>query len=64
MPVSREEVLWCYRNLLKRNPESEAALKSHLGNKSFRQLVEGFVRSPEFADKTRPSVPPPVRKDQ
>ena len=64
MPVSREEVLWCYRNLLKRNPESEAALNSHLGNKSFRQLVEGFVRSPEFADKTRPSVPPPVRKDR
>lgn len=64
MPVSREEILWCYRNLLKRDPESETALSSHLGNKGFRQLVEGFVRSPEFVDKTRPVVRPLARKDR
>jgi SAM-dependent methyltransferase len=64
MPVSREEVLWCYRNLLKRDPESETALNSHLGNKDFRQLVEGFVRSAEFVDKTRPVARPLARKDR
>jgi len=64
MPVSREEILWCYRHLLKRDPESEAALSSHLGNKSFRQLVEGFVQSPEFVDRTRPPARPLARRDR
>lgn len=51
--VSREEVLWCYRHILRREPESEAAIASHLTN-DFQGLVAGFVGSPEFLN--RPSV--------
>ncbi|MBE2259449.1 MAG: class I SAM-dependent methyltransferase [Rhodobacteraceae bacterium] len=64
MAVTREEVVWCYRALLQRDPESDAALASHLGNKSFRQLVEGFVRSPEFTAKRRLASSPVVKKDR
>lgn len=46
--VSREDVLWCYRNLLGREPESEAAVQSHLHFRSFRALVRHVVASPEY----------------
>jgi uncharacterized Fe-S cluster-containing radical SAM superfamily enzyme len=49
--VSREDVVWCYRNLLGREPESEAAVLSHASSKSFKRLVECFVRSPEYQAK-------------
>ena len=51
MGISREEVLWCYRNLLGREPESDATVRSHLDSTSFRALVKAFVRSPEFMGK-------------
>jgi SAM-dependent methyltransferase len=54
--ATREEILWCYRNLLGREPESDAAVASHSGNKNFQDLVEGFIRSPEFAERL---CPPP-----
>jgi hypothetical protein len=50
--VSREDVIWCYRTLLNREPESEAAIRSHSNTRSLRDLVEGFVRSPEFVGST------------
>ena len=46
--ISREEIIWCYRNLLGREPESETAIHSHLKSKSFKHLVECFVHSSEF----------------
>jgi SAM-dependent methyltransferase len=46
--VSRDEILWCYRNLLGREPESEAVVNTHLRTRDFRHLVLSFVRSQEF----------------
>lgn len=46
--VTRDEVLWCYRQLLGREPESDAAVQAHLGAADFKTLVQGFVASPEF----------------
>jgi SAM-dependent methyltransferase len=45
--VTREDVLWCYRNILRREPESEAAITPHLLHKSFRSLAESFANSDE-----------------
>jgi FkbM family methyltransferase len=46
--VSRDDVVWCFRNLLGREPESEAAIDWHSRNNSFRALVEQFAKSVEF----------------
>jgi hypothetical protein len=46
--VSRDDVVWCYRNLLGREPESEMAIDWHCRNESFRGMVEQFVTSAEF----------------
>jgi hypothetical protein len=45
--VSREDVLWCYRYILKREPEGEGAITPHLKHRTFRTLVESFARSAE-----------------
>jgi len=49
--VSREDIVWCYRNLLGREPESEVAILSHFRHKSFKCLVESFTETPEFLIK-------------
>jgi FkbM family methyltransferase len=46
--VSRDDVVWCYRNLLGREPESDMAIDWHSRNESFRGLVAQFVTSAEF----------------
>jgi FkbM family methyltransferase len=46
--VSRDDVVWCYRNLLGREPESDMVIDWHSRNESFRGLVEQFVTSAEF----------------
>jgi SAM-dependent methyltransferase len=46
-PVTREDVLWCYRYILRREPESEAAIAPHLVHKNFRSLAESFSQSEE-----------------
>jgi hypothetical protein len=46
--ISRDDVVWCYRNLLGREPESDTVIDWHCSNKSFRDLVEQFVKSAEF----------------
>jgi SAM-dependent methyltransferase len=61
MAVSNEEILWCYRNLLAREPESEEAVRTHVGNRNFKKLVEGFVTSTEFAGKRLPAAQPPAK---
>lgn len=50
MSVTREDVIWCYQNLLGRNAESEAVIDSHLGFESVKDLVALFVHSAEFAN--------------
>jgi SAM-dependent methyltransferase len=47
--VSRDDVVWCYRNLLRREPESERAIAAHSRFVSFRSLVKTMVGSPEYA---------------
>jgi SAM-dependent methyltransferase len=66
--IDRDDVDWCYRTLLGRPPESEDALSSHLGMRSFRDLVQSFTGSAEFARVRSPrrfkELPlPPVRID-
>lgn len=48
--VSREEVLWCYRNILKREPESESALACHMEHyPDFPSAVKYFLECDEFS---------------
>lgn len=47
--VSKEEVVWCYRNLLRREPESDEVVLAHCKARDFKDLVERFVRSTEFS---------------
>ena len=54
--VSREDIVWCYRTFLGREPESEVVIRSHAHNKCLRDLVQVFIRSPEFAAKDRKTV--------
>jgi hypothetical protein len=54
--VTREQIVWCYRTLLGREPESEAAILAHTKAKSFQELVENFARSPEFIGNTKKGV--------
>ena len=51
MGVSIEDVFWCYRHLLGREPESATAVGAHQGFDSFRELVERIVQSQEFLAK-------------
>lgn len=47
--VSREEVLWCYRNILKREPESEGAVARHMESCfDFPSTVKRFLECDEF----------------
>ena len=47
--VSRDDVLWCYRHLLGREPESEEAVLSHLRFRDFKALAQHFVDSVEYS---------------
>jgi SAM-dependent methyltransferase len=51
MSVSREEVIFAYRLLLDRMPESELAIQSHTRAENLQKLLDGFIRSPEFLNK-------------
>ena len=51
MPVTREEVIWCYQTLLGREAESDEATSIHLSHNDFRALVAGFTSSEEFKAK-------------
>lgn len=51
VPVSREDVVWCYRNLLGRDPESERIVEAALNTVDFKQLILSFVGSQEFIAK-------------
>ena len=48
MSVSKEEVVWCYRHLLGRYPESAESIEAHLNWPDFKQLVLAFTSSQEF----------------
>jgi len=48
MTVTRDEVIWSYRAILGREPESEDVVKIHLQSSDFPALRESFFRSPDF----------------
>lgn len=50
--VSRDEVLWCYRHLLGRAPESDAVVESHLGHKDLLALAAVITGSREYAARS------------
>jgi Polysaccharide biosynthesis enzyme WcbI len=50
--VSRDDVIWAFRTLLGRAPESEGAITAHQDCLSFRQLVTQIAASPEFEQRT------------
>jgi len=53
--IQEEDVVWCYREILGRYPESAAAIQSHLSSvKDFRALVSRFIKSPEHRQKLAP----------
>ena len=49
--VSAEDVVWCYKNLLHRDPESLDVVADKARLKSFRKLVEEIVGSPEYRER-------------
>ena len=49
--VTEDDVVWCYRNILQREPESQSAVKRHLPVKDFRELMLNFIASAEFRGK-------------
>jgi SAM-dependent methyltransferase len=46
--ITSDDVIWCYRQLLGREPESDAAIQSHLKMATLRNLVQVFVSSAEY----------------
>lgn len=61
--VSREDVIWCYRTFLGREPESEASLAGNMKHKDFKSLVESFVKSTEYTLKNTRTLPPPTSEE-
>lgn len=51
--VTREEVVWAYRFILGREPESEAAIEWHLDLPDLATLRRAFLQSQEFAGISR-----------
>lgn len=46
--LTRDEVIWAYRILLDREPESEAAIESNMVHQDMPSLRAAFFSSPEF----------------
>ena len=49
--VTRQDVVWCYRHLLGREPESERVVEAGTLTPDFKKLVLGFISSQEFIAK-------------
>ena len=62
MPVTQEDVAWCYRSILRREAELEAVLQRLTTTDDFRELVIKFINSVEFRQKSKtPMLVPPDR---
>lgn len=53
MGISRESVVWGFRLILGREPESEEGIQAHMSLASDAELVEALLRSPEFRSSGR-----------
>ncbi len=65
MAITEEEVVWCYRSILGREPESAHIIQQQIGStKDFRALVLRFITSPEYQQRmAQPALVPLERKD-
>lgn len=61
--VTVDDVIWCYQNLLGRDPESDAVVRAHQNHNDFRSLVQGFVASPEYAIKQMGLLTPLAKRE-
>ena len=57
--ISSEEVVWTYRVLFGREPESPEVVVAHMQSASFADFVQAAMLSPEFAAR-RPSPSNPL----
>ncbi len=46
-----EQVIWAYRLLLEREPESQGVIDQYIQAQSTRDLVDNILGSPEFRSK-------------
>jgi len=53
MTISQDEVIWCYRMILGREPESADVVQKLMKSHNLPTLREAFLRSPEFAEKRK-----------
>lgn len=58
MPVTAEQVVWCYRSILGRDPDPGRPSREQLAVEDFPALVLHFIRSAEFRNKSRILVQP------
>lgn len=56
MAISKEEVVWAYRMILGREPESEDVIKKQMKNKDISAIRETFLNSPEYIQKCNLAV--------
>lgn len=49
--MAREAVIWAYRLILDREPESEEAIRHAAAAPSVAELVAGMLKSEEFLDR-------------
>jgi FkbM family methyltransferase len=54
MSVSRDEVVWCYRIALGREPESDEVIRLHMDCENLQALRRSLLTSPEFVATTFP----------
>jgi FkbM family methyltransferase len=55
--IGRDHVVWAYRILLDREPESEAAVLGKLVHRTTRDLRGEFLSSPEYRTKNSSTIP-------
>jgi SAM-dependent methyltransferase len=60
MPVTQEDVAWCYRSILRREAESEAVLQRLATTVDFRELIIKFISSVEFQQRSKTPMPVPL----
>jgi SAM-dependent methyltransferase len=64
MPVTRDDVIWCYRQMLGRTPESESVIASHTNTSDLKSLVSTFLQSDEFRESFALAVSGPKREQK
>ena len=48
MGISRDQVIWCYRTLLRRDPESEEVIAEAMEHRDRADLILRIIGSEEF----------------